>query len=193
MTSTTSSAFFEEMYRANPDPWDFATREYELRRYQSILSALGNTWFRHAVEPGCSIGVLTAKLAAICDSVYAFDLSPTAVQSARARCAFLPNVALSCGSFTENPPSAMDLLVLSEIGYYFSRTQLAQALTHYVNDLLPSGTLVACHWLGNSRDHVMHGDEVHEVIDRTPGLVHELWQQHGQFRLDRWRKIEGQP
>ena len=188
MKASTSAGFFEDMYRANPDPWHFATRTYERDRYQSILSALGNRRFRHAVEPGCSIGVLTSGLAAKCDSVYAFDFSPTAINHARARCSSLPQVVLSCRSFLNPPPEAMDLLVLSEIGYYFSHSQLTQVLTFYVDALEPSGILLACHWLGRSSDHILHGDQVHEVIHRSPGLVHELHENHREFRLDRWRK-----
>jgi Nodulation protein S (NodS) len=190
MSSPTSAAFFEEMYRANPDPWDFAGRGYESGRYQAILSALGNRRFRCAVEPGCSVGVLTSKLASISNSVYAFDFSPTAIQHARVRCASLPQVMLSCGSFLDAPPRAMDLLVLSEIGYYFSRAQLASAVDRYVDALVPSGTVLACHWLGESRDHIIHGNQVHEVIHCAPGLVHELHENHGHFRLDRWTKKE---
>ena len=81
----------------------------------------------------------------------------------------------------------MDLLVLSEIGYYLSSAQLAQVLNRYVDALMPSGTLLACHWLGESPDHVLHGNQVHEVIHRIPGLSHDLHQDHSGFRLDRWK------
>ncbi len=38
---TTSQAFFENMYRAKADPWNFSTSRYEHDRYKSILEACG--------------------------------------------------------------------------------------------------------------------------------------------------------
>jgi trans-aconitate methyltransferase len=187
MTSSTSVALFEEMYRADADPWKFATSEYELRRYRNILAALGNRRFHHAVEPGCSVGVLTSQLGQICDAVSAFDLSPTAVKEARQRCARFSHVTISCQSFSSFDPRTVDLLVLSEIGYYFSKIELADILSRWSAELAPSATVLACHWLGDSPDHVLHGDAVHGIIGQTPGLRHELGERHEHFRINRWR------
>ena len=39
-TSTVSAEFFEGKYRCDPDPWAFASDEYEQDRYQQILDAV---------------------------------------------------------------------------------------------------------------------------------------------------------
>ena len=73
-------------------------------------------------EPGCSIGVLTERLARICDQVEAMDISPTAVARTRDRCGLLQNVTVSHGALPVDLPTGyFDLIVLSEIGYYLSR------------------------------------------------------------------------
>lgn len=192
MISTTSQVFFDEKYRADSDPWKFASSDYELGRYQAILAALSSRRFLFAFEPGCSIGVLTSQLAKICDVIFAFDLSPTAAQAARLHCAPFRNVTISCQSLSSCHPRGADLLVLSEIGYYFSATPLAKISNRCVNELAPSATVLACHWLGDSSDHVLHGDEVHDIIGRTMGLTHEWGERHQHFRIDRWRKNEGE-
>lgn len=190
MIASASQAFFEQKYRQDSDPWHFATSDYELGRYHAILAALGSRRFHYAVEPGCSIGVLTSKLGEICDRVSAFDLSPTAVEAARARCAAFPHVSISCRSFTCCHSRGADLFVLSEIGYYFSSAELAKILERCVAELALSAIVVACHWLGHSPDHVLHGDEVHRIICQTEGLIHEFAERHQNFRIDRWRKGE---
>jgi hypothetical protein len=188
MISSTSQAFFDQKYREDADPWKFATSGYELGRYGAIVAALGNRRFHYAVEPGCSIGVLTSQLAKICDVITAFDLSPTAAEAARVRCAPFPHVAISCQSFRSCYPRGADLFLLSEIGYYFSDAELTHIMNRCVDELARSATVVACHWLGHSLDHILSGDEVHGIISRTAGLSHELGERHGHFRIDRWRK-----
>ena len=96
-TNTTSQTFFEEKYANDPDPWAFASSAYELNRYDATISALQRRRYQRAFEPGCSVGVLTARLATLCDHVDAIDISPTAVERARERCRDLHNVSLVFG------------------------------------------------------------------------------------------------
>ena len=186
--NTTSESFFEAKYSSATDPWDFAQSPYELARYHAILAALAPHRFRLGVEPGCSVGVLTEKLAAICDRVEACDLSETAVERARQRCAGLPNVDISHGSLTTLLPQDADLYLFSEVGYYLTQDDLRAHLESAINVLAPSATLLACHWLGSSPDHILSGDQVHDLLHQLPSLQHEYAERHPQFRLDRWTK-----
>jgi cyclopropane fatty-acyl-phospholipid synthase-like methyltransferase len=86
------SQHFERLYRANPDPWNFTTSAYEQHKYEATLAVLGTKRFQMALEVGCSIGVLTARLASRCDKVIGVDFAPSAVAAARARCAPYPGV-----------------------------------------------------------------------------------------------------
>ncbi len=70
---------FERMYRQDPDPWSFATSEYEQRRYDLTVASLLRPRYRRAFEPGCAIGELTRRLATRCDHVVALEPSPTAL------------------------------------------------------------------------------------------------------------------
>src|SRR3984885_9153771 len=116
-----SAEFFETKYLENPDPWGFSSKAYELQRYDAIIHAVAHRRYGRAFEPGCSIGVLTERLAAYCDEVYAIDFSPSASAQAQARCARLPQVEVRCVALPEGTPAKnFDLLVLSEIGYYFT-------------------------------------------------------------------------
>jgi hypothetical protein len=56
---------FETLYQESGDPWGFASNQYELMRYKHIYNALLNRRYNTIFEPGCSIGVLTEKLATL--------------------------------------------------------------------------------------------------------------------------------
>ena len=187
---TTSREFFEDKYKGGADPWSFASSEYERRRYEAILAALRARRYGRAFEPGCSIGVLTVGLADLCDQVEASDISPSAVAQALQRCAGMQNVHLTVGSLADALPAGeFDLIVLSEIGYYFGEAILVAIAGRLIKQLHAGGTLLAAHWLGQSKDHVLSGDRVHELLSGLPGLQLDLSERHEGFRLDRWRKV----
>lgn len=183
------------MFQQSADPWNFAGDPYEQFRYSTVLRALGTQRYHHAFEPGCSVGVLTERLAGICERVNAFDISPSAVAAAQDRCRALPGVSVQLGSFRDGRHyGGYDLVVLSEIGYYFQADEWQRLLSGVVETMQPGAVLLASHWLGSSPDHVRTGDEVHEGMLRIRGLQHELGERHpdatrGGFRLDRWRKL----
>ena len=184
-----SPAFFEAKYRAAADPWNFAGSDYERSRYEATVAALDGRHFRRALEPGCSVGVLTQQLATRCAWVDAFDFSPTAVEAARQRCAALPNVALRCDALSPALPfGRYDLIVLSEIGYYFTDPEWAELAATLVSAMTAGSTLLAVHWLGKSSDHRLSGDRVHQLLGGQPGLSLGRAERFPQFRLDRWSR-----
>ena len=163
---------FEELYRAHPDPWEFATSFYETRRYEITIAALPRPRFRRAFEPACANGELTRRLAERCDLVLALDCSETAVARARARCARAPGVTVRAGELPRDwPDGGFDLIVFSELGYYFDPQELAGLRRAAVGSLDPGGHLIAVHWLGESPDHLLSGDHVHRVLREGPGLA----------------------
>lgn len=188
--STTSADFFEQKYQANPDPWNFASSDYERARYDATIAALSGRRYNKAFEPGCSVGELTWRLAQHCDHVDAMDFSPTAIDQARKRCNELANVELSVGCLPQQMPHGeFDLIALSEIGYYFDEASLENLGTLLVGRIPVGGTLLAAHWLGTSRDHVLSGDRVHEILNSLDGLRLEVSERHERFRLDRWVRV----
>src|ERR1700739_2653337 len=77
--------YFGQMYSRSADPWELGTRWYEQRKYAITLALLPRQHYRHAFEPGCSIGVLTALLTERCSQVTASDVAAAALESARRR------------------------------------------------------------------------------------------------------------
>ncbi len=188
--STTSAEFFEQKYRDDADPWDFAKSEYERSRYDSIINALAGRHYERAFEPGCSVGELTKRLATLCGQVDAMDISATAIDRAKANCRDLSNVTLHVGSLPHRMPECdFDLIVFSEIGYYFDEASLQELGTMLLDRLRVSGTLLAAHWLGTSKDHVLSGDHVHAILGSLIGLRLDHIERHEGFLLERWERI----
>ena len=61
---TLDPGYFRDCYAASADPWGLAERWYEARKYALSLALLPAERYSAAFEPGCSIGVLSAQLAA---------------------------------------------------------------------------------------------------------------------------------
>lgn len=181
--------FFEKMYQKNSDPWGFATVPYELYRYQRICKVINHKRHNLIFEAGCSIGVLTEKLANLADFVEAIDISPTAISLAQARCNYLENVRVTCNSLTDYPYiNSPDLIILSEIGYYFDSIEWKKILVQLIKNTPYSFYLLASHWLGTSSDHLLSGDEVHTIVCSMKDLHSVYSERHDNFRLDYWIK-----
>jgi SAM-dependent methyltransferase len=187
------SGCFETKYQATRDPWNFARSAYEQRRYDLTVAMLPAARYGRAFEPGCSIGELTVRLAPRCDRVLAMDSSPTAVRRARERCAGLDQVEVVEGELPQAwPGSVFDLVILSELGYYFTPDLWAALVARSADALLPGGTLSAVHWRGYSPDHVLLGDDVHAIARTQAGVRHlqlVACYVEARFRADVWTKV----
>jgi len=162
------------MYEASADPWQLQDRWYEQRKFAITLALLPLPRFRHAFEPGCSVGVLTQQLAGRCDRVTAIDLVPAALEATGRRlkeCGADETVTLLRRSLDEHwPATDFDLIVLSEVGYYLESAALREILDREVPRLTNAATIVAAHWRHPVADYPMTGDEANNVIAATPGL-----------------------
>jgi 2-polyprenyl-3-methyl-5-hydroxy-6-metoxy-1,4-benzoquinol methylase len=89
---TLKPEYFDALYTADPDPWNFAASPYERAKYTLTLNAMPKLRYPSALEVGCSIGILTRSLASRCDAVVAIDAAQTPLVEAKRRCADLPGV-----------------------------------------------------------------------------------------------------
>jgi 2-polyprenyl-3-methyl-5-hydroxy-6-metoxy-1,4-benzoquinol methylase len=158
-----SASFFDTRYAGHQDPWGFATDPYELDRYRMLMAYVEPAVHRRVFEPGCSIGVLTEMLARSGAIVHATDISEVAVGRARRRCSGFPEVTVDVAGLIPPPGQDYDLVVFSEIGYYQHRRALAVTLGELAGHVRPGGRLIAAHWIGTSPDHLLHGNDVHDV------------------------------
>jgi SAM-dependent methyltransferase len=153
------------------------------------MAALNRGWYGRAFEPACSVGELTVQLARRCGQVIATDLAPSAVERARRRCQDYANVEVSQADLAAGSPAGpFDLIVLSECGYYFDETTLRAIAQDLEGKLRCGGEFLAVHWLGDSADHVLHGDTVHELLAAELSLPWIRGARHPGFRIDLWTR-----
>ncbi|BAX91484.1 SAM-dependent methyltransferase [Mycobacterium shigaense] len=167
--------YFDRVYATGEDPWQLTTRWYEQRKYAITLAMLPKPRYRHAFEPGCSIGTLTTRLAQRCAHVTALDVAEAAVRGADARlreAGCRDRVTLGRGSIDEAwPAGPFDLLVLSEVAYYLGADTLARVLRRECAGLRRGANIIAAHWRHPVADYPLCGDAAHEIIAATPGLT----------------------
>jgi cyclopropane fatty-acyl-phospholipid synthase-like methyltransferase len=164
--------YFTGLYAANPDPWDFTTSAYEHAKYDATLAALERETYSQALEVGCSIGVLTHRLAERCTALLALDVAETALDAARARCAAQSHVAFRRAAVpAEWPPGRFDLVVLSEVLYFFTPEDLARIADRLVAALNPGGEVVLVHWLGETDFPLSADAAVEGLVDLTRGAL----------------------
>ena len=183
--------YFDDVYRAKDDPWDFATSPYEAGKYAATLAALPLSRYERALEAGCSIGILTEKLASRCHHLLSLDVSPAALQQARTRCAALPQVTFERRYLPgEFPAGSFDLILVSEVGYYLSMPDLLALRAKCLNQLAPGGHLLLVHWTPYVPDYPLTGDQVHATFleARGPGLRHLSGHREEKYRLDLFEK-----
>ncbi|GIG41868.1 hypothetical protein Cph01nite_36300 [Cellulomonas phragmiteti] len=190
------AAYFDATYARHADPWGFTDRPYEARKRALTLAALPDERYGRALEVGCSIGVLTAELAARCDALTGTDVADAALAAARARLAHAPHVRLVHGALggTDDdalPGGPFDLVVLSEVGYYLSWADLTVALPDLLTRLSRGGTVLACHWRHPVEDYPLPGDAVHRALARAAqdaGLAHLVEHREADLLLDVWSR-----
>jgi predicted TPR repeat methyltransferase len=183
--------YFDGLYDRAPDPWSFETSPYEQAKYQATVSALDGRSYQHGFEVGCSIGVLTWRLAGFVRDLLAIDVSDKALAKARERCRPLPHVRIRNMQVPAGwPAERFDLIVLSEVLYYLDRTDLGDVVERVQESLLPAGDTLLVHWTGPT-DYPLSGDEAAElfIAGVAPFMQVRRQDRTADYRLDLLRRI----
>jgi peptidoglycan/xylan/chitin deacetylase (PgdA/CDA1 family)/GT2 family glycosyltransferase len=183
---------------ATPDPWNY-TSPYEQKKYDRTLALLPDEPIERALELACAEGHFTQRLASRVRSLIAADISETALERARLRCADHANVRFQCLDLIEDAiPERMNLIVCSEVLYFLKDTdELRQVADRLVSALAPGGRLMTTHAFVLSDDRHATGFDwanpfgaktIDRVISETPGLHRERSLITDLYRIDVYRR-----
>jgi SAM-dependent methyltransferase len=176
--------YFERVYAATADPWNFATSPYENAKYHATIAALAGRRFKSAFEIGCSVGVLTRLLAERCTALLAIDINARALDAARMHCAGCANVRFAQMVFPrETPEGRFDLVVFSEVAYYWSDHDLNAAID-FAATAAGGGTIELVHFLPKVDDYVRDGDAVHAAFLGDPRFAVIAARRTDKYRID---------
>lgn len=214
--SAYSDSYFDKLYNDNTDPWQYQTRWYEERKRNTCLALLPQPHYERGIELGCGNGVLSELLAHRCQDLISIDGNHQAVKLAKERLAALPHARVIQGivpdklfslkelleqrkPLTENtsinqPP--FDLIVISEILYYLSSSDIDVVINWALHNLALNGTLLCCHWRYAIDGFAMTGESVHRRLHQA--FINDNKNQHlfnhqsqmidSDFLLDIWQR-----
>jgi SAM-dependent methyltransferase len=152
MTNRTErAAYFDRIYEADADPWDYTSSPYEAEKYAATLAALPRGRFQNALEAGCSIGILTQRLACRCDHLLAIDASAVAIARARRLAPRCLNISFEQREIPRAwPAQQFDLVLFSEVLYYLSPDELDSTARCAIASLAANGVVAMVNWLGEA-------------------------------------------
>jgi 2-polyprenyl-3-methyl-5-hydroxy-6-metoxy-1,4-benzoquinol methylase len=184
--SSRSAKHFERLYRADSDPWGFANSPYEQQKYEATLAVLGTKHFQSALEVGCSIGILTSRLASRCDHLIGLDFAPSAVKAARARCAPYPGVRIEQMQVPRQwPEGSFDLILFSEVLYFLDESDLMDTCAHVLGSLLPGGKVLLVNYTEATDDPLSGDTAASSFIKATAPTLRPIYQtREPHYRLD---------
>jgi len=185
---------FEALYRQREDPWDYRTSAYEQRKRAVLLASLTHARYRSVLELGCSIGVLSAALAARAEAFLGLDASATALRQAARELVDYPHATVQQAALPAQWPElnadSQDLVVCSEIGYFLAPDELTELLGQCARVLAPDGDLVLCHWLHPIEGWPLDGEKVHHMA-REMGWQPAVLHREKDFLLEIYRRPAG--
>lgn len=186
---------FEQLYQASADPWQVSSKWYERRKRQLLLAALPRERYRHGFEPGCGNGETTMALMARCEQLVAADFSEAAVLLCNARLERKDQRQLHLQTlevpqeWPQVPAGGFDLLVVSELAYYFSDAELAVFNDRCLASLAPGGHWLMCHWRHPAPDLRQNADTLHAQIGASAALRTVVEHREADFLLEVWERL----
>lgn len=184
------AAYFEGIFAGDDDPWHLASSGYEAAKFDATIAAIADRRYRRAIEVGCAQGILTERLAPLCEDLLAVDISATALARARERCRDLPSVRFARRTVPrEVAPGPFDLILLSEVVYYWDNRDLRLAADWLHASALPGGRLLLVHWTGET-DYPQSGDDAVAALRAGLGAAIDIKRadRTADYRLDLWRR-----
>lgn len=183
-TDTRAEAF-DAMYADSSDPWQFDGSFYEHRKRALTLGVLARPRYGHVLEVGCATGRLTEGLAKRSHSLIGLDTSGRALAVAAGH---TPSGAqwLHGAAPEDLPDGPFDLVVLSEVGYFMTPSELLATLRGVRARLADQGEIVLVHWQHPTEDIPLDGPLVHEQAGHVLDLPVRASYVDADVRIDAW-------
>lgn len=179
---------FDALYASKPDPWDYKTSAYEKEKRAATIAALSEKRYPRALEVGCSIGVLTELLATRCDQLIALDVADAALDQARQRLAGNADVAFHSAEVPYRwPEGSFDLIVLSEVLYFLTPSEIEATSRLCHRSLKDGGECLLVNWTGEN-DLPVDGNEASRLFLGSGQWACSLERKEERYRIELLRR-----
>ncbi len=183
--------FFEEHWKKG-DPWAFGSSPWEKQRLDRLRDVVADRRYPRVLEVGCGSGHFTERVLPLADFLLGLDVSPTAIEAARARFVSSPlasRLELRAQNVFEidlRRAGSFDLVVFAETVYYLGWLYPFFKVAYLARDLLeatsPGGRLL----LANTQGEV--GDAL--VLPWIIRSYHDLFKNAG-YETEREETLRG--
>jgi len=144
------------------DPYNYRDNPYERARFAGMRDAVRSRTFKHALEVGSAEGVFTAVLAQQADRVTGLELSPVALERARASLAGRDGVRFEEADVRVWEPAGggrFDLIVLGDVLYYMDkplvRDEFERVFARLAGWLEPGGLALLAHGFAGADERAL--------------------------------------
>ncbi len=164
-----TAADFAPVYsRAERDAWGYEQRAFESKRFDLIMEVMSTVRPKRVLEVGCAEGHLTQRLGSRAEELVACDIVEEALRRARENCRGLDNARfLHLDVRRTWPPGGFDLLVYSDVLYYFTKREVKRVIRESACRVHPGGYfLFANEWHDHYRWQT-HPDYITQQLDRS--------------------------
>jgi 2-polyprenyl-3-methyl-5-hydroxy-6-metoxy-1,4-benzoquinol methylase len=165
---------FDELYRANPDPFSAVDPRYRYpgRKNATLLSFLPARPYGHVLDLGCGVGALSRALAPHAETVTGVDISAIAVLRATGLTSAYQNVEFVAGDVSsfDAAQRQYDLIIIADVLYYampLDDRPALEAIARRVASCLAPGGLVLL------ADHYFFG---FDAASRRTAAIHDVFQ-----------------
>ncbi len=126
------------------------------------------------------------------NALLAVDRAPTAVRATGAKLRGSDHVTVAHAVLpAQLPDRTFDLVVASEILYYFTAGDLGRLLDGLISRLRPGGEFVAAHWRASDKSYGYDGFNVHDQLGQRSELDTVVHHEDENFVLDILRRRPG--
>ncbi len=145
---TRGQAELNQEFASREDPWDYATAPDQVdrigREIEMLRTVSPPAHFDSALEIGCAEGLFTEKLAPLCNSLLAADISSVALERTRKKLAGQNQVQFALWDLRVDPlPATYDLIVIVHaLEYIRNPFHIRRARARLVKSLRPGGHLL---------------------------------------------------
>jgi chemotaxis methyl-accepting protein methylase len=175
---------YAEIFTNRTDPFGYELKSFESEKFHAAFELLdrvrNDARFERAWEIGCAEGVFTARLALICERLFAVDYVPLALERARARCQQFSNVSFATWDLKVDPaPGSFDLIVIMDVlGSLGGRDDICRARDKVAAALAPGGYLLYGDCLGDLYRRRIENSWWARLLLRGPRNIHRLVAAH---------------
>ena len=175
---------YAQIFTDRTDPFGYGVKPFESEKFQAAIELLdqvrNDARFERAWEIGCAEGVFTARLAPICEQLFAVDYVVLALDRARTRCRQFNNIAFTTWDLKAEPaPGSFDLIVIMDVlGSLGGRGEIYRARDKVVAALAPGGYLFCSDCLGDLYRRRIEDSRWARLLHRGPRNIHRLVAAH---------------